>query len=194
MTTPHKPRSRSAPKTVRPAGTSPKALPPPAKLDLLDRDQSILSFNARVLDWASRPEVPLLERLRYLCIVSSNLDEFFEVRAAAHMSAQLSGDKKGAYTDATFLALAERIHALVNEQYHIYETALLPALDKRGIKVLAHSERNASQRRWVRDCFVREVQPLLVPVGLDPGTPVSPGGQQVAQFHCQTARPRCLRT
>jgi polyphosphate kinase len=171
MTTPHKPRTRSAPKTARPAGASNKALPPPAKLDLLDRDQSILSFNARVLDWASRPEVPLLERLRYLCIVSSNLDEFFEVRAAAHMSAQLSGDKKGAYTDATFLALAERIHTLVDEQYHIYETALLPALDKRGIKVLAHSERNASQRRWVRDCFVREVQPLLVPVGLDPAHP-----------------------
>ncbi|MBY0465954.1 MAG: polyphosphate kinase 1, partial [Burkholderiales bacterium] len=169
MTTPPKPRTRPAPKSVRTASAG--ALPPPAKLDLLDRDQSILSFNARVLDWASRPEVPLLERLRYLCIVSSNLDEFFEVRAAAHMSAQLSGDKKGAYTDATFLALAARIHELVDAQYHIYETALLPALDKRGIKVLAHSERNASQRRWVRDCFVREVQPLLVPVGLDPAHP-----------------------
>ena len=49
---------------------------------LLDRDHSILAFNRRVLNWAERPEVPLLERLRYLCIVSSNLDEFFEVRAA----------------------------------------------------------------------------------------------------------------
>jgi hypothetical protein len=54
---------------------------------LLDRDHSILSFNERVLDWAHRPEVPLIERLRYLCIVSSNLDEFFEVRAAPHLIA-----------------------------------------------------------------------------------------------------------
>jgi polyphosphate kinase len=56
-------------------------------VELLDRDVSILAFNVRVLDWAKRPEVPLLERLRYLCIVSSNLDEFFEVRADLHMAA-----------------------------------------------------------------------------------------------------------
>ena len=147
------------------------AMPAPAKFQLLNRDQSILSFTERVLDWARRPDVPLLERLRYVCIVSSNLDEFFEVRAAAHMSAQLSGDKKGAYTDDTFQALATRIHALVEEQYRIYNQDLLPALEKRGIKVMAHSERNASQRRWVKDYFVREVQPLLVPVGLDPAHP-----------------------
>ncbi len=146
-------------------------MPAPAKFPLLNRDQSILSFTERVLDWARRPDVPLLERLRYVCIVSSNLDEFFEVRAAAHMSAQLSGDKKGAYTDDTFQALATRIHALVEEQYRIYNQDLLPALEKRGIKVMAHSERNASQRRWVKDYFMREVQPLLVPVGLDPAHP-----------------------
>ena len=62
---------------------------------LLDRDHSILSFNERVLDWAHRPEVPLIERLRYLCIVSSNLDEFFEVRAAPHLIAGNAGDHKG---------------------------------------------------------------------------------------------------
>ena len=61
------------------AAQPPEALAAPA---LLDRDHSILAFNRRVLNWAERPEVPLLERLRYLCIVSSNLDEFFEVRAA----------------------------------------------------------------------------------------------------------------
>ncbi|MBA4254677.1 MAG: polyphosphate kinase 1 [Polaromonas sp.] len=147
------------------------ALPTAARFQLLDRDQSILSFGERVLDWARRPDVPLLERVRYVCIVSSNLDEFFEVRAAAHMSAQLSGDKKGAYTDASFAALAERTHALVDEQYRIYNQELLPALEKRGIKVLSHSERNANQRRWVREYFLREVQPLLVPVGLDPAHP-----------------------
>jgi polyphosphate kinase len=146
-------------------------VPPAARFQLLDRDQSILSFSERVQDWARRPDVPLLERLRYVCIVASNLDEFFEVRAAAHMSAQLSGDKKGPYTDASFGALSARAHALMEEQYRIYNHCLLPALEKRGIRVLAHSERNATQRRWVREYFLREVQPLLVPVGLDPAHP-----------------------
>ena len=58
-----------------------------ARYPLLDRDASILDFNHRVLHWAERPDVPLLERLRYLCIVSSNLDEFFEVRAEPHLTA-----------------------------------------------------------------------------------------------------------
>ena len=65
---------------------SPPAVAEPS-LTLLDRDHSILAFNERVLDWAYRPEVPLIERLRYLCIVSSNLDEFFEVRTAPHLAA-----------------------------------------------------------------------------------------------------------
>ena len=80
---------------------------------LLDRDHSILSFNERVLDWAHRPEVPLIERLRYLCIVSSNLDEFFEVRAAPHLIAGSAGDNKGTYTVESFERLAEAAHALV---------------------------------------------------------------------------------
>ena len=67
-------------------------------LTLLDRDHSILAFNERVLDWAYRTDVPLLERLRYLCIVSSNLDEFFEVRAESHLVANQRQDDKGVYT------------------------------------------------------------------------------------------------
>jgi len=171
MTTSARPRRRSTSSSASRSRSATRALPPPAPIELLNRDQSILSFNARVLDWAARPDVPLLERLRYLCIVSSNLDEFFEVRASAHMTARAVGDKKGTYTDATFRALAERIHQLVDEQYHIFETALVPALEKRGIKLVAHSERNVSQRRWVREWFVNQVQPLLVPVGLDPAHP-----------------------
>ena len=77
------------------------------KIALLDRDHSILAFNERVFDWAVRPDVPLLERLRYLCIVSSNLDEFFEVRAAAHLQAAQQGETKGEYNVASFEALAE---------------------------------------------------------------------------------------
>ena len=81
-----------------PAATAPPPAAAPAPVPFLDRDHSILAFNERVLDWARRPEVPLLERLRFLCIVSSNLDEFFEVRAAPHLTALQAHDQKGLYT------------------------------------------------------------------------------------------------
>jgi polyphosphate kinase len=83
----------------------------------LNRDHSTLAFNERVLDWARRTDVPLLERLRYLCIVSSNLDEFFEVRAAPHLTALKSADLKGVYSAQTFEALAAAAHHLVERQY-----------------------------------------------------------------------------
>ena len=76
-----------------PSAELPKSFPLSAPPELLDRDNSILSFNERVLSWAERDDVPLLERLRYLCIVSSNLDEFFEVRAEPHLIAYQSGDR-----------------------------------------------------------------------------------------------------
>ncbi|TSE27410.1 Polyphosphate kinase [Tepidimonas sediminis] len=137
----------------------------------LDRDQSILAFNERVLDWACRRDVPLLERLRYLAIVSSNLDEFFEVRFAPHHAARLANEQRGVATVETYHALTQRIQALVARQYAIYNDELLPALEKRGIRIITHGERNPRQRRWVRDYFVNEVQPLLLPVALDPAHP-----------------------
>lgn len=137
----------------------------------LDRDHSILAFNARVLDWARRDDVPLLERLRYLCIVSSNLDEFFEVRAAPHLTAVQSGDLKGSYTVKTFEKLAAAAHGLVAQQYALFNDALTPAFEKQGIAIVSHGERNGAQKRWVNDYFKREVQPLLIPVGLDPAHP-----------------------
>ena len=140
-------------------------------IELLDRDGSILAFNERVLDWAKRPEVPLLERLRYLCIVSSNLDEFFEVRADLHMAAYRSEDTKGVYNTKTFEAIYESARNLVNEQYSLYNDVLLPSLKKQHIQILSHGERNAAQKKWVQDYFRREVKPLLVPVGLDPAHP-----------------------
>jgi polyphosphate kinase len=140
-------------------------------IELLDRDVSILAFNERVLDWAKRPEVPLLERLRYLCIVSSNLDEFFEVRADLHMSAFRNGDEKGTYNTKTFETVYNSARDLVNEQYSLYNAVLLPSLQKEGIKILSHADRNLVQKKWVKDYFKREVNPLLVPVGLDPAHP-----------------------
>ena len=137
----------------------------------LDRDLSILAFNERVLDWAHRPEVPVLERLRYLCIVSSNLDEFFEVRAEPHVMGSLQEIKSGQYTNSSLEAIADKTNAMVARQYALYNDDLLPTLQRHGYRLLSHGERNAEQRRWVRSYFQREVQPLLVPVGLDPAHP-----------------------
>lgn len=140
-------------------------------LTLLDRDHSILAFNERVLDWAQRPEVPLIERLRYLCIVSSNLDEFFEVRAAPHLGASVAGQHKGNYSVESFERLAEAAHALVAQQYSLYNDQLIPSFASLGIQIISHGERNPAQRKWVHDYFEREVRPLLIPVGLDPAHP-----------------------
>jgi len=140
-------------------------------LPLLDRDLSILAFNERVLSWAERKDVPLLERLRYLCIVSSNLDEWFEVRSAPHVAVAQTGEERDSYTRTRFAALMDKAQALVAHQYHIYNQALIPAFHTHGIRLISHGERNAAQRRWVHEYFLREVQPLLVPVGLDPSHP-----------------------
>jgi polyphosphate kinase len=140
-------------------------------LPLLDRDHSILAFNERVLDWAHRADVPLLERLRFLCIVSSNLDEFFEVRAAPHLSAHKAGDHKGEFTSQTFESVARAAHGLVARQYALYNEELMPAFAKQGFEIVAHGDRNPAQRAWVREYFESEVRPLLIPVGLDPAHP-----------------------
>ena len=146
-------------------------VPTSAVATLLDRDHSILAFNERVLDWARRSDVPLIERLKYLCIVSSNLDEFFEVRAAPHITAMQGGDLKGEYTVASFQAITQAAHELVAQQYVLYNDELMPAFQREGIRIVAHGERDETQRRWVLSHFEREVRPLLVPVGLDPAHP-----------------------
>ncbi|WP_025916960.1 polyphosphate kinase 1 [Herminiimonas sp. CN] len=139
----------------------------------LDRELSLLAFNRRVLAQAEDSSVPLLERLRYLCIVSSNLDEFFEVRVASIL-AQNSID--GVLTEHPgLLASLERIsaecHQLVQHQYTILNHAVLPELSRHGIHLLRHNERNDAQRAWIKDYFEREVRPLLTPIGLDPAHP-----------------------
>jgi polyphosphate kinase len=145
--------------TPPPAGAAPPA-------PLLDRELAILQFNRRVLAQASRPDVPLLEQLRYLTIVSSNLDEFFEVRGARHLQA---AGQSG--TDAEFRAVADAAHALIAEQYALFNGELMPALQSAGILIVNHAQRTPLQRRWVAEFFQRQVRPLLVPVSLDPSHP-----------------------
>lgn len=161
----------------------------PLSRPLLDRDHSILAFNERVLDWACRKDVPLLERLRYLCIVSSNLDEFFEVRAESHLVANQRRDDKGMYSVASFERLAHAAHDLVAQQYTLYNDELMPALERKGIRVVPHGDRDAKQRRWVGQYFEREVRPLLIPVGLDPSHPFPQVANKSLNFIVQLGGP-----
>ena len=141
-----------------------------ASLTLLPRDHCILAFNERVMAWARREDVPLLERLRYLCIVSSNLDEFFEVRSAPHIVA-VNAQTQGVYNMADGLALLRKAQELVARQYALYNDALVPAFASAGIRIVHHQARTAAQRRWVYRHFQKAVKPLLVPVALDPAHP-----------------------
>ena len=148
---------------------SPQAAPAPIALPLLDRERSMLQFNRRVLAQAMREDVPLLERLRYLTIVSSNLDEFFEVRVADIIEA--TRQPGSTVTRQDFASVAMAAQELVAEQYRLFNDVLMPALQGAGIVILNHSERNAEQRKWVRRFFETQVRPLLVPVSLDPSHP-----------------------
>ncbi|WUR15261.1 polyphosphate kinase 1 [[Empedobacter] haloabium] len=139
----------------------------------LDRELSQLAFNRRVLAQAEDPSIPVLERLRYLCIVSSNLDEFFEVRVASLLAAaSVDGvlSEHPALT-ANLNRVSAECHALVNRQYEVLNTEVLPLLEQNGIHIVRHSQRTEAQRAWVKDYFEREVRPLLTPIGLDPAHP-----------------------
>jgi polyphosphate kinase len=145
----------------------------PRSLIFLDRETSQIAFNRRVLAQAEDRSIPLLERLRYLCIVGSNLDEFFEVRVAS-LLAQNTID--GELTQhAGFVAMMGRIadecHQLMVRQYDVLNQEILPQLAKKRIHLLRHTDRNEAQRAWVKAYFDREVRPLLTPIGLDPAHP-----------------------
>ncbi len=152
-----------------PVADKPAAAPAAPAQVPLDREQAILDFNRRVLAQAERDDVPLLERLRYVTIVSSNLDEFFEVRFADYMEAVRERNTAAARRELD--ALAASAHALIDEQYALFNDRVMPALAQAGIVVVNHAERTAAQRRWVAEFFEQQVHPLLVPVGLDPSHP-----------------------
>ncbi|ROR34260.1 polyphosphate kinase 1 [Inmirania thermothiophila] len=141
----------------------------------INRELSWLEFNRRVLALASDPEVPLLERLRFLCICSGNLDEFFEIRVAglkqqaAHDAVQPGPD--GLTPQEQLARIAERAHALVDEQYRVLNESLLPALAAEGIRFLRRDQWNPRQAAWIRRHFLRQVLPVLTPIGLDPAHP-----------------------
>jgi polyphosphate kinase len=141
----------------------------------LNRELSILEFNRRVLERAQAASVPLLERLRFLCIVSANLDEFFEIRVATLQEQAAHGldhpGPDGLPPTDQLRRIAEVAHRLVRQQYVILNEQLIPELADLDIRFLRRSDWTAAQRRWIRRFFLQELLPLLSPQGLDPAHP-----------------------
>ncbi len=141
----------------------------------LNRDLSLLEFNWRVLQQALDPSVPLLERLNYLCISSTNLDEFFEVRVAGLIQQIEISDlyiEADQVTPQEALKLIKaRAHEIVEEQYQILNDVLLPELEQEGIQVLSRANWTPEQTKWLRTYFLEEIAPILSPMGLDSAHP-----------------------
>jgi len=141
----------------------------------LNRELGQLEFNRRVLAQAEDAAIPLLERLKYLCIVSSNLDEFFEIRVAGLMEqiklGGIAASADGLTARQTLQLVREQAHQLIERQYQLFNKDIIPALAGQGVKFLRRTKWNEAQKAWVKDFFFREVIPVLTPIGLDPAHP-----------------------
>jgi polyphosphate kinase len=142
---------------------------------LLNRELGVLSFNERVLAQAGDDSVPLLERLRFICITSSNLDEFFEVRMAG-LQEQMRDNPGALAPDGMSLRqvydqVVERAQKLVHQQYAMLDDVVLPQLELEGIAFHSAESWNEAQTEWAHDYFLDELLPVLTPIGLDPAHP-----------------------
>ena len=149
------------------------ALPSPEYL--INRELGLLEFNRRVLAQAEDPGTPLLERLRFLCIFSSNMDEFFEIRVAG-LKEQMRLNPHHTGADGLtarqgLKAIAKQAHALVAQQYEILNEQVLPALSDEGIRFHKRAQWTPEQAKWIRDFFFSDLMPVLTPIGLDPAHP-----------------------
>ena len=142
---------------------------------LLNRELSVLKFNERVLSMAERLDVPPLERLRYLCIVGSNLDEFFEIRMASLKEQQRQTPEllgvDGMSPDEAFDRVQRAAHALVDRQNRLLTGEVMPKLMECGVGLIYSTGWTDLQREWAYGVFLRDVMPLLTPIGLDPAHP-----------------------
>jgi len=149
-----------------------KNLPPS---HFLNRELGLLEFNRRVLAQAADDAVPLLERIHFLTIVSTNLDEFFEIRVAGLKEQIKAGVKEsgpdGRSPAEVYELVCAQAHALVGEQYRLLNSVLLPALARQGVIFPKREDWTEPQRTWIRDYFMRELLPVLTPIGLDPAHP-----------------------
>ncbi len=159
-----------------------KSAPPTEKLTdfnnpdyYINRELSNLQFNIRVLEQASNEDHPLLERLRYLLIFSSNMDEFFEIRVAG-LKQQIDFAREqlgldGTQPQQTLKEISRINHEYVAKQYHLLQDVILPALQEHNIRILRRSEWSEAQTHWVNDYFYSDVMPVISPIGLDPAHP-----------------------
>ncbi|HET9929104.1 MAG TPA: polyphosphate kinase 1 [Polyangiaceae bacterium] len=156
-----------------PVGVVPTRLDDPALY--LNRELSWLEFNARVLAEAADPAVPLYERLKFVAIFSSNLDEFFMVRAAG-LQAQLYGEVEevppdGQTPEQQLTSIATRVHELIKETYGIWNSTLRKELRAAGLAVVSPDELNQKEQAAIDEHFVKNVYPVLTPIAIDPVHP-----------------------
>jgi len=141
----------------------------------IDRELSWLSFNERVLDLAADPSTPLLERVRFLAIFSSNLDEFYMVRVASVLSNLEDGSPMTASPDiepsVLMKAISRQTHELVSRQSKIFKDEILPELKKSGIEIVEWQDLNSEERKYVSKIFSDRIFPVLTPLAVDPSHP-----------------------
>ncbi|MGA2649717.1 MAG: polyphosphate kinase 1 [Terracidiphilus sp.] len=139
------------------------------------RDHSWMQFNRRVLEEAEDPANPLLERVKFLAITGSNLDEYVEIRQAGLMQRIEDGYREpgfdGLRPDESLTRLTADIHEFVTAQYHCWNHQLLPDMRKNGIRLLSWKELSDDARAFAQSYFLREVDPLLTPISIDPAHP-----------------------
>lgn len=143
--------------------------------NFINRESSLMRFNERVLAMAANPKTPLLERLRYLCIVSSNLDEFFEIRIAS-LKEKLAHEPKVIGTDGltpaqAFDQVQKQVHDLVEKQYSLLNDDIFPKLRQYGVRIFKQPDYDQKMYEWAHQVFMDEIHPLLTPIGLDPAHP-----------------------
>ncbi len=146
---------------------------PPALF--INRELSWLEFNQRVLDEAIDPGNPLLERLKFFCIVASNLDEFFEVRVAG-IKQQIESDvvertSDGLTASEEFRTINRRVRKMVADQYACWREQLVPALTRSGIRILDTAGLQSGDLQWLHEYYVAQVRPVLTPLAIDPAHP-----------------------
>jgi polyphosphate kinase len=141
----------------------------------INRELSWLEFNQRVLDQALDSKTPLLERLKFLCIASSNLDEFFEVRVAG-IKQQIESDVversiDGLTASENFRAIQRRVRRMVDQLYRAWREELKPNLEKNAFRFFEMEELSSADRLWVENYYRAEARPVLTPLAIDPAHP-----------------------
>ncbi len=141
----------------------------------INRELSFLQFNRRVLEQAKDPRIPLLERVKFLCISCANLDEFFEIRVASLKELVEAGAKQagpdGLSAPEQLKAISAGAAQIVAEQYELLNEVLMPEMARRGVVFVTPESWSKRQAEWVEDYFKREVEPVLSPLALDPARP-----------------------